>query len=138
MGALMGWLVLIAAGLVEIAWSQSIKPTENFIKPLPTLLCVVLGVAAVYLLSRAMDTVPVGTAYAVFTGIGAVGAIVLGVVVRPAGRGTDTRAEPYRRRDRPREGHFVSCSQRNSKTSAHLNASCSLSAAPPWPPSMFS
>ncbi|WP_091296790.1 DMT family transporter [Amycolatopsis xylanica] len=85
----MGWLVLVAAGLVEIAWSQSIKPTENFTRPLPTVLCVVLGVAAVYLLSRAMDTVPVGTAYAVFTGIGAVGAIVLGVVVNkdPLGAG---------------------------------------------------
>ncbi|MCR6490404.1 multidrug efflux SMR transporter [Amycolatopsis sp. OK19-0408] len=78
----MGWVTLVAAGLVEIAWSQSIKPTENFTRLWPTLLCFVLGVAAVYLLSRAMDAVPVGTAYAVFTGIGAVGAIVLGVVVQ--------------------------------------------------------
>ncbi|WP_410642904.1 DMT family transporter [Amycolatopsis sp. lyj-346] len=77
----MGWVTLVFAGLVEIAWSQSIKPTENFTRPWPTLLCFVLGAAAVYLLSRAMDTVPVGTAYAVFTGIGAIGAIVLGVVV---------------------------------------------------------
>ena len=77
----MGWAVLVLAGLVEIAWSQSIKPTENFTRPLPTLLCLVLAAAAVYLLSRAMNSIPVGTAYAVFTGIGAVGAIVLGVVV---------------------------------------------------------
>ena len=76
-----GWLVLGLAGLVEIAWSQSIKPTENFTRPLPTLLCLGLAAGAVYLLSRAMDSIPVGTAYAVFTGIGAVGAIVLGVVV---------------------------------------------------------
>ena len=76
-----GWVALALAGLVEIAWSQSIKPTANFTRPLPTLLCLALAAAAVYLLSRAMDTVPVGTAYAVFTGIGAVGAIVLGVVV---------------------------------------------------------
>ena len=77
----MNWLVLLAAGLVEVAWAQSIKPTENFTRPLPTLVCVVLGVAAVYLLSLAMRTLPVGTAYAVFTGIGAVGAIALGVVL---------------------------------------------------------
>jgi quaternary ammonium compound-resistance protein SugE len=75
------WLVLVAAGLVEVAWAQSIKPTENFTKPLPTLVCFVLAAAAVYLLSLAMRTLPVGTAYAVFTGIGAVGAIALGVVL---------------------------------------------------------
>ena len=77
----MGWLVLVLAGLVEIAWSQSIKPTENFTRPWPTLLCLVLAAGSVYLLSRAMNSIPVGTAYAVFTGIGAVGAIVLWVVV---------------------------------------------------------
>jgi quaternary ammonium compound-resistance protein SugE len=75
------WLVLVTAGLVEVAWAQSIKPTENFTKPLPTLLCFVLAAVAVYLLSLAMRTLPVGTAYAVFTGIGAVGAIALGVVL---------------------------------------------------------
>jgi quaternary ammonium compound-resistance protein SugE len=77
----MNWLVLIAAGVVEIAWSQSIKPTQNFTRPLPTLLCFVLAAVAVYLLSYAMRTLPVGTAYAVFTGMGAVGAIGLGVIV---------------------------------------------------------
>ncbi|MBF6208116.1 multidrug efflux SMR transporter [Streptomyces gardneri] len=85
----MNWVVLAVAGLVEIAWSQSIKPTENFTKPVPTLICFVLGAAAVYLLSRAMQTLPVGTAYAVFTGIGALGAITLGVLVHkdPLGAG---------------------------------------------------
>ncbi|MEU5762882.1 multidrug efflux SMR transporter [Nocardia sp. NPDC047648] len=77
----MNWVVLAVAGLVEIVWSQSIKPTENFTRLVPTLVCVVLGVTAVYLLSRAMQTLPVGTAYAVFTGIGALGAITLGIVV---------------------------------------------------------
>jgi quaternary ammonium compound-resistance protein SugE len=75
------WVVLAVAGVVEIVWSQSIKPTENFTRLVPTLVCVVLGVTAVYLLSRAMQTLPVGTAYAVFTGIGALGAITLGIVV---------------------------------------------------------
>lgn len=77
----MSWLLLASAGLVEIAWSQSIKPTQNFTRPLPTLLCFALAATAVYLLSLAMRTLPVGTAYAVFTGIGAVGAVGLGVVV---------------------------------------------------------
>ncbi|WP_030176387.1 DMT family transporter [Spirillospora albida] len=76
----MSWAVLVLAGLVEIAWSQSIKPTENLTRPLPTLLCLALAAAAIRLLSKAMDGVPVGTAYAVFTGIGAAGAVTLGVV----------------------------------------------------------
>ncbi|MGI8780103.1 MAG: DMT family transporter [Solirubrobacteraceae bacterium] len=77
----MSWAYLVAAGLVEIAWSQSIKPTDNFTRPLPTLVCFLLGTAAVYLLTFAMRGLPVGTAYAVFTGIGAVGAIALGIVL---------------------------------------------------------
>ncbi|MFI9840561.1 DMT family transporter [Nonomuraea sp. NPDC051941] len=77
----MNWIVLFLAGLVEVAWSQSIKPTQNFTRPVPTLVSLVLMAAAVWLLSRAMNTLPVGTAYAVFTGIGAVGAITLGIVL---------------------------------------------------------
>jgi quaternary ammonium compound-resistance protein SugE len=75
------WLLLGLAGLIEIAWSQSIRPTHGFTRPLPTLVCFLLAASAVYLLSRAMETLPVGTAYAVFTGIGAAGAIILGVLV---------------------------------------------------------
>ncbi|MFG1947220.1 DMT family transporter [Nonomuraea sp. NPDC048826] len=77
----MNWAILVLAGLVEVAWSQSIKPTQNFTRPVPTLICLVLMAVAVWLLSQAMNTLPVGTAYAVFTGIGAVGAITLGIVV---------------------------------------------------------
>lgn len=77
----MNWLILIAAGIVEVAWAQSIRPTENFTRPLPTALCLVLMAGAVYLLSRAMSTIPVGTAYVVFTGIGAVGTTVLGILL---------------------------------------------------------
>jgi quaternary ammonium compound-resistance protein SugE len=77
----MTWILLVLAGLVEVAWSQSIKPTHNFTRPLPTLACFVLAAIAVYLLSRAMNTLPVGTAYAVFTGIGAIGAIALGILL---------------------------------------------------------
>ncbi len=76
-----GWGVLVLAGAVEIAWSQTIRPTEGFTRLGPTVLCLVLGGTAVYLLSQAMQTVPVGTAYVVFTGIGAVGAVTLGVAL---------------------------------------------------------
>ena len=74
-------LILALAGAVEIAWSQSIKPTDGFTRLLPTIVCVLVGALSVYLLSVAMRTLPVGTAYAVFTGIGAVGAIAVGVLV---------------------------------------------------------
>ncbi|GAA3236689.1 multidrug efflux SMR transporter [Actinocorallia longicatena] len=78
----MNWLLLALAGLVEIGFSQSIKPTEGFTRPLPTLVCFVLAAVSVWLLSLAMRSLPVGTAYAVFTGIGAVGAIALGAAVQ--------------------------------------------------------
>ncbi|QKW49194.1 DMT family transporter [Streptomyces buecherae] len=77
----MSWLLLLAAGAVEVAWSQSIKPTAGFTRPLPTLVCFLLAAGAVYLLSLAMRDLPVGTAYAVFTGIGAIGAIALGIAL---------------------------------------------------------
>ncbi|MEU9592389.1 multidrug efflux SMR transporter [Streptomyces sp. NPDC048193] len=85
----MNWLLLLAAGGVEVAWSQSIRPTMGFTRPLPTLVCFLLAALAVYLLSLAMRDLPVGTAYAVFTGIGAAGATVLGIVVHkdPVGIG---------------------------------------------------
>jgi quaternary ammonium compound-resistance protein SugE len=76
------WLLLVFAGLVEIGFSQSIKPTDGFTRPLPTLVCFVLAAVSVWLLSLSMRSLPVGTAYAVFTGIGAVGAIALGVAVQ--------------------------------------------------------
>jgi quaternary ammonium compound-resistance protein SugE len=78
----MAWLILLAAGAVEVVWSQSIKPTEGFTRPLPTILCFVLGATVVYLLSLAMRDLPVGTAYAAFTGIGTVGAITLGFTLQ--------------------------------------------------------
>jgi quaternary ammonium compound-resistance protein SugE len=78
----MPWIWLLLAGAVEVAWSQSIKPTEGFTKIPQTILSVVLMAVAVYLLSMAMRDLPTGTSYAVFTGIGTVGAIVLGVVLQ--------------------------------------------------------
>jgi len=74
-------LFLLAAGCVEVAWALSIEPTKGFTRLGPTVLCAVLGTGAVYLLKRALETLPIGTAYAVFTGIGAVGTVVLGILV---------------------------------------------------------
>lgn len=77
----MSWWWLLAAGVVEIAWAMSIKPTEGFTRLWPTVLSVALMGLAAFLLSTAVRDLPTGTAYAVFTGIGAVGAVVLGIVV---------------------------------------------------------
>ena len=75
------WAWLLLAGAAEVAWSQSIRPTQGFTRPLPTLVCLGLAVLAIYPLTRAMEHIPVGTAYVVFTGIGAVGAVGMGVLV---------------------------------------------------------
>ncbi|MCC3761756.1 multidrug efflux SMR transporter [Glycomyces sp. TRM65418] len=77
----MSWWILIAAGIVEIAWAMSIKPTAGFTRFWPTVLCVALMGLAAFLLSVAIRDLPTGTAYAVFTGIGAIGAVTLGIVL---------------------------------------------------------
>ena len=79
--AKVAWLYLLAAGLVEMAFALSIEPTKGFTRPLQTALCFVLGAGSIYLLTQALKTLPIGTAYAVFTGIGAVGMVVLGIVL---------------------------------------------------------
>jgi quaternary ammonium compound-resistance protein SugE len=58
----MTWLILLAAGAVEVAWALSIEPTKGFTRLWPTMLCVALGVSAVYLLTQALKTLPIGTA----------------------------------------------------------------------------
>lgn len=78
----MPWLFLLAAGCVEVAWALSIEPTDGFTRPWPTALCFVLGASAVYLLTHSLDSLPIGTAYAVFTGIGAVGTTTIGILLR--------------------------------------------------------
>ena len=76
-----GWTFLLAAGALEIAWAQSIPPTMGFTRLWPSVLCVILCVGVIYLLSLAARTVPMSTAYVVFTGIGAAGAVLLGLAV---------------------------------------------------------
>jgi quaternary ammonium compound-resistance protein SugE len=75
------WVVLFVAGLFEIGWAVSLKYTEGFTKLWPSVVFVVSMLASVYLLAVAMRSLPLGTAYAVWTGIGAVGSFVLGILL---------------------------------------------------------
>jgi len=73
------WVYLFVAGLFECAWAIGLKYTEGFSKPLPTVLTMIAMGISFWLLSIAMKTIPVGTAYAVWTGIGAVGVAIMGM-----------------------------------------------------------
>lgn len=77
----MAWTILMLAGTLECAWAIGLKYTEGFSKPVPTSLTLIAMVASVWLLSIAMKSIPVGTAYAIWTGIGAVGVAILGMVL---------------------------------------------------------
>lgn len=77
----MAWLALFVAGLFEVAWAIGLKYTEGFSRLWPSVGTVAAMVASVLLLGWAMRTLPVGTAYAVWTGIGAVGTVALGIVL---------------------------------------------------------
>ena len=74
----MAWVYLLAAGLLEIVWAYLMKASAGFTKPWPTIGMVVFMIGSFGLLSLAMKTLPLGTAYAIWTGIGAVGAFVVG------------------------------------------------------------
>jgi len=73
------WALLVVAGLFEVAWALGLKQTEGFTRPLPTVLTVAAMAASIGLLGMAVKQLPISTAYAVWTGIGAVGTAVLGV-----------------------------------------------------------
>lgn len=77
----MSWLLLFVAGLLEVVWAIGLKYTEGFTRLWPSVGTGTAMVASVVLLGLAMRTLPVGTAYAVWTGIGAVGTVILGIVL---------------------------------------------------------
>ena len=77
----MSWLILVIAGLFEIGWAIGLKYTQGFTRLWPTLGTVGAMVISVGLLGVALRELPVGTAYAVWTGIGAVGTVILGIVL---------------------------------------------------------
>jgi quaternary ammonium compound-resistance protein SugE len=73
------WILLAIAGLLEVAWAVGMKYTEGFSRPLPSLIVVVVALLSFWLLGLAMRVLPVGTAYAIWVGIGAAGAALLGM-----------------------------------------------------------
>ncbi len=75
----MGWLLLFSAGCVEIIFALSLKYNEGFTKLIPSIVTAISGGGSFYLLMLAIKTLPLGTAYAVWTGMGAVGVAILGV-----------------------------------------------------------
>ena len=77
----MSWIVLLIAGLLEVVWAISLKSPHGFTRLWPSLITLVAMVASVLLLAHAMKTLPAGAAYAVWTGIGAVGAAIMGIIL---------------------------------------------------------
>lgn len=83
----MAWITLFAAGLLEIGWAVGLKYTEGFTRLIPTLLTAASMAASVVLLGLSLKTLPLGTAYAIWTGIGTVGTALFGMLLygEPAG-----------------------------------------------------
>jgi len=77
----MSWFHLFVAGLFEIVWAIGLKYTQGFSRPLPSAITIAAMAASVWFLALALRTIPVGTGYAVWTGIGAVGTAILGMVL---------------------------------------------------------
>jgi quaternary ammonium compound-resistance protein SugE len=77
----MAWLILFAAGLLETGWAVGLKYTEGFSRLWPSIWTILAMVLSLVMLSYALKTLPIGTAYAVWTGIGACGTAILGIVL---------------------------------------------------------
>jgi len=77
----MAWLMLLVAGILEVVWAYAMKQSDGFSRLWPSLITLAGMVASFVLLAAAMRTIPLGTAYTIWTGIGAVGAFVVGIAV---------------------------------------------------------
>ncbi|MBA1294639.1 quaternary ammonium compound efflux SMR transporter SugE [Pseudomonas lurida] len=77
----MSWIILFFAGLFEVGWAVGLKYTDGFSKPLPTLLTLAAMAVSLGLLGLAVKELPLGTAYAVWTGVGAVGTVIAGIIL---------------------------------------------------------
>jgi quaternary ammonium compound-resistance protein SugE len=77
----MAWTILFVAGLMEVGWAIGLKYTEGFSRLVPSVLTLACMLASIVLLGLAVKTLPIGTAYAVWTGIGAVGTAILGIIL---------------------------------------------------------
>jgi len=76
----LSWMLLICAGLLEVAWAVGLKTTHGFTRLWPSIFTIAAMALSMYLLARAVRVIPVGTGYAVWTGIGAVGTAIIGMV----------------------------------------------------------
>ncbi|HAT29989.1 MAG TPA: quaternary ammonium compound-resistance protein SugE [Janthinobacterium sp.] len=83
----MTWIILVVAGLLEIGWAVGLKYSAGFTRPLPSVLTAISMLGSVAMLGLALRTLPLGTAYAIWTGIGTVGTAIFGIMVlgEPAG-----------------------------------------------------
>ena len=77
----MSWIILVFAGLFEVGWAVGLKYTDGFSKPLPTALTIAAMAISLGLLGLAMKELPLGTAYAIWTGVGAVGTVIAGIIL---------------------------------------------------------
>ncbi|MEK1939818.1 MAG: quaternary ammonium compound efflux SMR transporter SugE [Pseudomonas sp.] len=77
----MSWIILFVAGLFEVCWAIGLKYTDGFSRPLPTALTVGAMLISLGLLGLAMKELPLGTAYAIWTGVGAVGTVIAGIIL---------------------------------------------------------
>lgn len=77
----MSWIILFFAGLFEVGWAVGLKYTDGFTRPLPTVLTVGAMVISLGLLGLAVKELPLGTAYAIWTGVGAVGTVIAGIIL---------------------------------------------------------
>jgi quaternary ammonium compound-resistance protein SugE len=77
----MPWVILFIAGLLEMVWAVMLKQSEGFTKPVPTVVFFISLLLSMFLLSQALKSLPVGTAYAVWTGIGAAGTAIIGMLL---------------------------------------------------------
>ncbi|VEF10067.1 MULTISPECIES: quaternary ammonium compound efflux SMR transporter SugE [Pseudomonas] len=77
----MSWIILFCAGLFEVGWAVGLKYTDGFTRPLPTVLTVAAMAISLGLLGLAMKELPLGTAYAIWTGVGAVGTVIAGIIL---------------------------------------------------------
>ncbi|MBC9249774.1 molecular chaperone [Pseudomonas alcaligenes] len=77
----MSWIILFLAGLFEVGWAVGLKYTDGFTRPIPTLLTVGAMILSLALLGLAMKELPLGTAYAIWTGVGAIGTVIAGIIL---------------------------------------------------------
>ncbi|MBD7946143.1 MULTISPECIES: quaternary ammonium compound efflux SMR transporter SugE [Psychrobacillus] len=76
----MAWILLVIAGLTEIIWAIGLKEAHGFTELVPSIITILFLIISFFLFARAMKTIPIGTAYAIFTGIGAAGTAIVGIL----------------------------------------------------------